>query len=331
MPWFEPWVQPVLSTLSPFWAATNALARPFLSSRAHKLSKPVISVGNIVAGGVGKTEMAAAIARHLIEKRKRVVIASRGYGSSWERKGGIALDAATAVSHRFPDESIVVLKRAPGAMVAVGADRYAVLTRHWEELNPDVVILDDGFQHFNLARDLDVLVHDFSLRWPILRDLPRVFDKAKVRVSLSEVPSREKGWVRARYRLTGAVDGAGKRHALPKKAMVFCGLGNPARFQKMLIDAGVRVLGFHAYPDHMNYTDREVRDLVSLHRGFLKNHPDCVLITSLKDQVKLGSFIESQGGIAGFEPFWAELAFEILEGENDLWKAIDETVAIGSA
>ncbi|MBI2604722.1 MAG: tetraacyldisaccharide 4'-kinase [Deltaproteobacteria bacterium] len=306
----------VYSSLSPVWAITNWAARKLLSARAVKLPAPVISVGNIVAGGVGKTEISAAIAARLVAKGKRVAVASRGYGSAWSRGGGVAADLETARALKFPDEAMVILKKARGAAVSVGADRVAVLKKHWEELRPDVVILDDGFQHFRIRRDLDILVHDFSVKWPLLRDMPSYFSRVGVRVALSEVPRmwRKIPWVRARYHIHGK---------LPSEAMVFCGIGNPSRFTKLLVNAGVNVQGARFFRDHCEYAASDARKLLEWRR---RNGDRLPLLTTLKDYVKLWPLLESQGGVAGFEPMAVEIGLEFLENEDLLWKAVDATV-----
>lgn len=325
------WLDPLPSLLfSPPWAVTNAIARCVLLRSAHRLPCPVISVGNIVAGGVGKTEIAAAIAARLLAQGKRVVVASRGYGSEWERVGGVASEYEQAAALRFPDEALVLLLRAPGVAVAVGANRLAVLMRHWEELTPDVVILDDGYQHFKLARDLDVLVHDFTVRWPILRELPIVFERVPVRIALSNIPQDKKRaigrtpWVRGAYVLEAAVGARSKEQALPREALAFCGLGNGDRFRRALIAEGVHVTGFRAFRDHMRYGESEARGLLRWQaEQNAATGRQLPLLTTLKDYVKLSPYVESQGGISGFEPLWTRLRLEFLENENVLWQAVE--------
>lgn len=324
-------LEPVFSAMSPLWAITNSVARLVLSRNAKKLSCPVISVGNIVAGGVGKTEVTATIALALVKQGKRVVVASRGYGSRWERSGGVASDFATAVSLRFPDESLVTLKKVPGVSVAVGADRAAVLAKHWEELSPDVVLLDDGFQHFAIRRELDVLVHDFSVRWPILRDLPNALKKARLRIAMSEVPLawQDAGpWVKARYQLKGVTDAVDRIEPLPKKALAFCGIGNPSRFRKSLEAAGVAVVGFKNYRDHAAYDAKVARELVGWKNA--QRESGLPLLTTLKDYVKLATLIESQGGVPGFEPMWVNLELCFAENEGYFWKTVSESLGSGA-
>lgn len=323
--------EPVLSAVSPLWAVTNSVARVVLRARARRLACPVVSVGNIVAGGVGKTEVTVAIADALVKQGKRVTIASRGYGSAWEKSGAIASDFQTALSLKFPDEALVTLKKVPGVSVAVGADRAAVLAKHWEELCPQVVLLDDGFQHFAIHRDLDVLVHDFSVRWPILRDLPALLKKARLRVAMSDVPEQWKDaapWVKARYQLKGVVGAEGRVDPLPKKALAFCGIGNPSRFKKSLEAAGVSVVGFKTFRDHAAYDAQVARDLAAWQNASREKHGELTLLTTLKDYVKLVTIIESQGGVPGFEPLWAKLELSLVENESYFWKTINESLAV---
>lgn len=332
--------EPVLSVVaSPLWATTNAVARFFLKNRGAKLKCPVISIGNIVAGGVGKTEVTAAVAKHLLQKSIRTCVASRGYGSQWERQGGVAHELATAASLKFPDEAQVLLRKAPGTVVVVGAARAHVLTKHWEEIHPGAVLLDDGYQHFAIQRDLDVLVHDFSVRWPILREFPIAFSKVPLKIAFSEIPNEwkkaaekiKKPWIRAEYKLLESVSVSGKRKALPERAFIFCGIGNPGRFRKSLERAGTKVIGQAYLPDHARY-DVELgkslmREIEQAARKHGEKPESLTVLTTLKDFVKLESFIGSQGGIAGFEPEWVDVEIRFLENEEFFWTTIDETVA----
>lgn len=326
--------EPLLSALSPLWAMTNSLARVVAHANARRLPAPVISIGNIVAGGVGKTELTALIAARLVAQGKRVVVASRGYGSSWERQGAVAHDFATAAALKFPDEALVLLKKVPGVVVAVGADRGGVLLKHWEELLPDVVLLDDGYQHFALERNLDVLVHDFSVKWPVLRDLPIKLKKAGARVAMSEVPKAweaargESPWIKACYKLKATMDAQDREAALPSKAAVFCGIGNPLRFKRALETAGVKVVGFKTFRDHAGYDAPRARDVTAWHASLVERHGELPLLTTLKDYVKLVSVVESQGGVAGFEPRWVKIELVLGENENHLWTSVNESLVI---
>lgn len=320
-------LEPVWSMASPLWALTNSAARACFKGRARRLKCPVVSIGNIVAGGVGKTEVTALIAARLVGEGRRVVVASRGYGSRWEREGGVAFDAETALARRFPDEALVLLRKVPGVAVAVGADRFGVLTKHWGELRPDVVLLDDGFQHFKLERELDIVVHDFSLRWPVWRDLPSALRQARVRVALSDVPGTAVGhpWVQACYRV-GAVCASDKQSDLPKEARAFCGIGNPERFRKTLEQAGVKVTGFKVFPDHVNYTEQKIQELKTWANPNPQNQSS-PLLTTLKDYVKLEPWVKSQGKASGFDPRWVLIKLEITKNEPLFWEPLYEALS----
>jgi len=151
----------LLSRLSPFWALVNGLARPLLSRNAWRAPCPVISVGNVVAGGAGKTEVAAWLAHRASGKGMRPVIVMRGYGRpALSAEGVWSASAAEARSRGFPDEALVHLLRNPGVPVVVGAQRSEVLQRFWNDLKPTLIILDDGFQHFAMARDREIMVNN---------------------------------------------------------------------------------------------------------------------------------------------------------------------------
>src|SRR5687767_10320297 len=122
--------------------------------RQRHLSKPVISVGNLSMGGTGKTPVVAAIAQWLIENGQRPSILTRGYGREDNVDGVVVVESSTPIS-RTGDEPLMLARQVPGATVCVSPDRHlgGVLA---EKLGCTVHILDDGFQHIELARDLDI-------------------------------------------------------------------------------------------------------------------------------------------------------------------------------
>lgn len=128
----------------------------------RRLPVPVISVGNLTAGGTGKTPMVLFLAAELRRRGFRPAVVSRGYGGGAERIGDVVgdgerifLDAA-----RAGDEPRLLAERLPGVPVIVGADRFAAGTTAVRRFSPDLILLDDGFQHRRLARDLDLVLLD---------------------------------------------------------------------------------------------------------------------------------------------------------------------------
>lgn len=144
-----------------FYAAAHARRRRYWSTRATRLPRPVVSVGNLHWGGSGKTPTTAALAAHLAARGLVVAVLSRGYKSTGKgirvasRGAGLLLPVA-----EIGDEPALLATSLPGVAVVVAPDRAAAGAFALRELTPtpDVFLLDDGFSHLRLARDLDVLV-----------------------------------------------------------------------------------------------------------------------------------------------------------------------------
>ena len=157
---------PPVALLAALWAGhpppgAGRYAAGLLPSR--KLPRPVISVGNLTVGGTGKTPTVAMLARHFISRGKRVVVLSRGYGgrqTAWGG-GGFHWKLALLLSpEEAGDEPYLLASTVPGLAVVVGADRYRAGLLAMEQLKPDIFILDDGYQHLRLKRDLNILLLD---------------------------------------------------------------------------------------------------------------------------------------------------------------------------
>ena len=157
---------------SVLWSGVNAAARiwrPRLLGAPAKLPAGiVISVGNLQAGGAGKTPLVARLARECLAEGRTVVILCRGYGGVLESSGGVIAPADGPVDPaEFGDEAALLHGLVPGAWIGVGADRVAGCDRVVKRAGarPDVVILDDGFQNFRVARDIDILVVTSHTPW----------------------------------------------------------------------------------------------------------------------------------------------------------------------
>jgi tetraacyldisaccharide-1-P 4'-kinase len=147
-------------------------------SRRH-LRHPVISIGNLTVGGSGKTPLAASVAAHLCDRGERPAILSRGYGRADRADGVVVVSDGTRILAplaRAGDEPLMLARQVPGAIVAVAEDRHLAGLVAERQLGATVHVLDDGFQHLALARDLDVL-----LTWPgeILSGRPLPFGRLR--------------------------------------------------------------------------------------------------------------------------------------------------------
>jgi tetraacyldisaccharide 4'-kinase len=248
--------------------------RPGATRRA---SVPVISVGNLAVGGTGKTPLVAWIARRIKADGLFPAVVSRGYGGS---AGPGPLVVSTGEGPRVNartcgDEPHLLARSLKGVIVVVGADRIEG-ARAAGAAGANAVLLDDGFQHRRLARDLDIVVLD--ARAPFddgrllprgsLREPPSALARAQL-VVLTRVREgdpateaiaavRAAGYagpiVRAGHRTTGFTDVTGAERAAPRRALAFCGIGDPNLFRRDIAAAGVETAGFHPFRDHHPYT-----------------------------------------------------------------------------
>jgi tetraacyldisaccharide 4'-kinase len=173
-----PVVLPPVPSTGPWAVLAGALLarrRSTAASRAHRLPALVISVGNLQLGGSGKTPVVAAIAAHLRASGRRVAVLSRGYGRATR---GVRFasrgEGPEASASEVGDEPRMLAQQLPGIAVIVGEDRYLAGLHACEVLAPppDLFVLDDGFSHLGLARDLDLLVFPLERPWANGRLLP---------------------------------------------------------------------------------------------------------------------------------------------------------------
>lgn len=256
--------------------------------RAVRLPVPVIVVGNISVGGTGKTPVVIALVEALRAMGRRPGVISRGHGGS-ER--GPLLLTGEATPARFGDEPVLIALRSR-APVAIGRDRPEVarllLAAHPEI---DVLVSDDGLQHYRLHRDVEVAVVDAQRRFgnglllpagPLREPVARLSDVDVVLVNGSTAAD-EAGFV-LRADQAVALDGSGSRPLAAFAGQVVhavAGIGHPARFFATLRDAGIEVIG-HPFPDHHAFTPDDF--------GFADGR--AVLMTE-KDAVKCRSFAQA--------------------------------------
>lgn len=147
----------LLKPIEFLWRGMNRLRRALYRRgilKSKRLPRPVISVGNLSAGGAGKTPAVITIARYLAKRGFRVVVLTRGYGRTGNDSGLItSLDAA-----RFGDEPVLIKSKLKNVDVIVGPNRYENAIRFLNQNDCDLFVLDDGFQHLQLARDVDVVI-----------------------------------------------------------------------------------------------------------------------------------------------------------------------------
>jgi tetraacyldisaccharide 4'-kinase len=281
--------------------------------RVRRLPCPVISVGNLTVGGTGKTPCTVALAQRLRTWGQAPGILLRGYG----RRGSgvrVAADTPTGLPRweAVGDEAVLLARRLPGVPVVVGADRFQSGQEALRRSRLDVLLLDDGFQHRQLHRDLDVVLVDATDPFGGGRLLPRgrlrepvaaLRRAGAVILSRSDQASDLRGLRRrleqlapeavqilARHRPSGLMDPAGGGERPPgwlsgRRLLAVSGIANPEGFHRSLTDLGGVLAGTLAFPDHHPYGPADIartRQVAEEARAEL-------IITTEKDAVRLAA------------------------------------------
>jgi tetraacyldisaccharide 4'-kinase len=284
---------------------------------AHRALVPVVSVGNLTLGGTGKTPLVEWVARWYRRRGVRVVILSRGFGQT-----GTINDEGRLLEDNLPDVPHLQ-----------GPDRVALGRIAASELEAELIVLDDGFQHRRLARDLDLVVLDALDPFGHERLFPRGFLREPVsslrraavavlsradlvtpamRAAIRLRAERSAGplqWVESRHEALELIDGDASASRLDSlsaaSVAAFCGIGNPEGFRRTILPLCRELLGFREFPDHHNY---RAADVVALERWARELGANLVLTTQ-KDFVKL------RASVLGRIPLRAlRIGLEIMNG-----------------
>jgi tetraacyldisaccharide 4'-kinase len=304
--WYRPRPGPLAWLLRPLgWLYGLGVGIHRAQSRPWQPPLPVVSVGNLTLGGTGKTPLVIALARELAGRGWRPALLSRGYGSG--RREPLRVEPRMTAA-TVGDEALELLRGLPGLAVWIGADRVASARRALEA-GADLLLLDDGLQHWPLARDCDVTVLDGQRRlgngllFPAgpLRERRTALARAELLVLTGALPAAA-----AAATATAAADDAGAAPAgLPWPAgrpwfqiaarlelppalrqrplLAFCGIGLPEKFFAALREEGCRLVGCEAFPDHHPYARADVERLLKLAR----DQHNATLVTTGKDWQRL--------------------------------------------
>lgn len=273
---------------------------------SHRLPRPVLSVGNLAVGGTGKTPLTAWLARYLQQQGLRVAVLSRGYGGSLEGTTAVVSDGKTVLltPDQCGDEPYLLASTIPGLMVVIGADRYRAGQLAMQQLQPDIFLLDDGYQHLRLHRDLNLLLLDCSrpfgnglllpagpLREPVSAQQRAdllIFTRCSQQASQPFVPTLPT--CRTSHQLTSfhrLADGEEMPLTTLQAARVaaFAGIASPEGFFTSLRQCGIDPVATLAFTDHQAYTVAVAEQLEQLGN---QSGTDWLLTTE-KDGVKLMS------------------------------------------
>lgn len=285
--------------------------------KTHRLPCTVISIGNITSGGTGKTPMTLYVAKLLQHLGYKCAILSRGYKGSAEKKGGIVSDGNNLLmtSEAAGDEPFMLARFLENVPVLVGGDRIASSHLAISRFSPDILLLDDGFQHRRLFRDIDIVLLDssrpfgngFLLPRGSLREPPDALERAHTIVftrwhdGLPEPTSRLPESVQARpifksrhlpyiHRVFPSATGSPQTAENPDltclkgaRIFAFSAIADNKDFHRVLAELGCQTAGVAEFTDHHAYRPLELEDI-----GRKAEAVDAkFLVTTQKDLSKL--------------------------------------------
>jgi tetraacyldisaccharide 4'-kinase len=258
----------VLGTLSAIWRAGHVANMSRAKSR--KLESMVISVGGLTMGGAGKTPFVAHIAQKLADAGQNPAILTRGYGRK-SKQDVIVLRGESAPVEQTGDEAQTYVRQA-AAHVGIGRDRYEVGRRMEQELHPGVFLLDDGFQHFRLQRDREIVLIDAldplaGGVFPLGR-LRESFDALAraTAIVITRAEGRHTGIERL-IRANNPRAPVFRARIVPQGELpegpvgAFCGLGQPRTFWRTLEVLGIKAAPRLVFPDHHKYTQDDLKEI----------------------------------------------------------------------
>ena len=308
------------------------------------LPVPVISIGNLTVGGTGKTPLVIQITEWLLEAGRRVAVLSRGYRRTSREPLLLVSDGAriVATAEEAGDEPFLIAQRCPRAVVAVGADRYRLGRHVLETCGVDYIVLDDGFQHLGVHRDVNLLLVDATDAQGLKRLLPagrlrepitaakratgvivtraenpnHVDDILKqLRSAVDPLPMMAQVVFRAAQLVSVATGGyRSSEWCKGKRVLLVSGVGHAASFRNTAEELGVSVIDEVAYPDHYTYSEDDVG---TLRERAIERKAEVVLTTE-KDAAKIRPYLARDDST-----WWAaRLCVEWRTGESVMRKMI---------
>jgi tetraacyldisaccharide 4'-kinase len=281
----------------------------------RRLSCPVVSVGNLAVGGTGKTPMILYLARRFRESGLRPVVLSRGYRGRAERSGGIVTDGNRILlsAEAAGDEPWMIADLLSGVPVLVGKDRHAAGQEALRRFSPDVILLDDGYQHLRLARDLNLLLLDAAApvgngrifpRGPLREPLSAAARADAIVLTRCAVPEGTVPMILSKYRallgkpvfraahipklrLIASPDAGAGRTAgsiAGKRIFAFSGIARNEEFHASIHWLGGVPVAFSRYADHYRYASKDTNELQQAAR---RARADLMAATE-KDWARLG-------------------------------------------
>lgn len=264
------------------WAA----ARRLKDSQPLRAAIPVICVGNIVAGGAGKTPVVLALAERLKARGRRVHLLTRGYGGT--EAGPRRVDPARHDAARVGDEALLLARAAPTWVARWRPDGAVAAT----EMGAEVIVMDDGFQNPTLAKDLSLVVVDGGYGFgngrvipagPCREPIAAGLSRADAIVLIGEDVAGAERWLAGKPVLRARLVPGPEAAALKgRKVVAFAGIGRPAKFFETLEGCGAELVAAHSFPDHHPYVTAQLTRLAEQ-----ADAQGAALVTTAKDLVRI--------------------------------------------
>lgn len=296
----------------------------------------VISVGNISVGGTGKTPVIKFLADYLKASGFKVAILSRGYKR--KSKGSVVVsDGKRVLSDilQSGDEPFLLAKKLPGVPVVTESDRYKGASLISERFQPDVILLDDGFQHRRLFRDLNIVTVDAStgfgrglllpagfLREPLsslcrasLIWLTRVDQAKEADVLIAKIKKNTRAPIISSYHEAADLIHANTHDRFPlsflrqKKVLLFSGIANHSAFEDTVKALGSNVVFHKKFPDHYHYRARDIETIT----GLSQNNNVQLILTTEKDFVRVTEFVDDK-----FQIYYLTIEIRICNDDDIL-------------
>ncbi len=344
-----------LTPLSVAWEWVYRIRRSFYEYGVFKKTTfkvPVISVGNLSFGGTGKTPTIVWLADWLIEKGLTPVVLTRGYKGQLEHSSGLLKSGQKFRLNPFDygDEPLMISNKMKKGAVIVGKKRAENLLKYFSEVHPDVVLLDDGFQHLQIFRSFNIVLFDATMALQLYKVAPLGYlreglsalkDADAIIVSRSDMVTKEKldklissisEHVHHRpplaltcYQPLGVFDVHDKYifsvHELKGlKVIAVTAIASPESYYKSLENFGVEITEKVSFPDHYFFSPEDVNELL-----IKASQQSAIILCSEKDMVKMKR-VSLDGRI-----LFTKVKVEFMSGESELLDALSKVLRLDSS
>lgn len=319
------------------------------------LTPKIISVGNITTGGTGKTPFVEIITEYLLNKNKFAAIVMKGYKRENDDikvvEVGFLNSKHELNTENMGDEALMLLENLSHietgkGLLIVGDDKSKSAKFAASKFKPEVIIIDDGFQHRKLFRDLDVLImtpddHKHMIPAGSLREPLKNYKRADLIVynkkfEYDTIPPNRKNkpQVICSYTFEGFKNFEGNtvEPIKDKGATVFCGIGEPESFRQLLISENITINDFLKFPDHHNFTNKDITSIIDT---FNKSNSGCILTTQ-KDFVRIKNselVLKAKSEnvykilLFNYPLYYAKIKMQIEKNAELLYKEIDNLLS----